>query len=366
MDNNLAIEKKTWTLIDNEDSITLKLFAMVCACLIVFSHGNNLARYGIHAENNLLSMGIYATESFIQSISRIAVPCFFVIAGYLFFMGWDFSWMFFSQKLRKRTMSVLLPYLVWNVIGYCTYLFGTCISSKVTPVIGWREIAQAVFQHSHNTVFWFMYELWIFFMLAPAFSLLIRNKKWALVCLAIGLVLSYPPYTIQTSVEFLHGGPRAAPMINITSVLFLTLGGFFSLHHYSLSSLREVMPLTRLLVVLTAIAFQVVEFKFSARCLAFPFIITTALSLWWLCQWCAKRLVDVNILSFPFMIYAMHPDLQGGVKSILPRFFTPSPLIALFEYLLSSVGIIVGIILFSLLLRARCNPLYRVLSGGRT
>lgn len=59
-----------------------------------------------------------------QLIVRVSVPLFFVISGYLFFVGCEeqFTVVCYKQKLKKRAQTLLLPYILWTLIWICLYL----------------------------------------------------------------------------------------------------------------------------------------------------------------------------------------------------------------------------------------------------
>lgn len=57
-----------------------------------------------------------------HGITRFAVPLFFVISGYLFFQGlqtWNGGR--FVGKLKRRLVTLLLPFVVWNVAALLLY-----------------------------------------------------------------------------------------------------------------------------------------------------------------------------------------------------------------------------------------------------
>jgi surface polysaccharide O-acyltransferase-like enzyme len=59
---------------------------------------------------------------FQEGICRLAVPCFFFISGFLFFRGLQqWSWDEWKRKLRVRVRSLLIPYLLWNIIALLAY-----------------------------------------------------------------------------------------------------------------------------------------------------------------------------------------------------------------------------------------------------
>lgn len=63
------------------------------------------------------------TFLFQEGICRLAVPCFFLISGYLFFSKleekWD--WGIWGTKMKRRAVSLLLPYLLWNIIAFLAF-----------------------------------------------------------------------------------------------------------------------------------------------------------------------------------------------------------------------------------------------------
>ena len=52
-----------------------------------------------------------------RGIGSVAVPTFFFISGYLFFLKLqNWNWGVFGQKIKKRIRTVLIPYILWNVL----------------------------------------------------------------------------------------------------------------------------------------------------------------------------------------------------------------------------------------------------------
>lgn len=57
-------------------------------------------------------------------LTHVCVPVFFLISGYLFFRGlekWDFA--VYTQKLKRRFKTLLVPYLIWNTVSILLSLF---------------------------------------------------------------------------------------------------------------------------------------------------------------------------------------------------------------------------------------------------
>ena len=52
-----------------------------------------------------------------QTLVKVAMPTFFVISGYLFFANvTDWNTKTYLGKLRRRVKTLLIPYIIWNVL----------------------------------------------------------------------------------------------------------------------------------------------------------------------------------------------------------------------------------------------------------
>src|SRR4051794_27691780 len=77
--------------------------------MVVFIHSTNTSSTSIFA-------GII--ENFIaDGIARIAVPIFFSISGFLFFMKFKLTASFYFDKFRKRFSTLFIPYIIWSAWG---------------------------------------------------------------------------------------------------------------------------------------------------------------------------------------------------------------------------------------------------------
>lgn len=69
---------------------------------------------------------------FSDVLTRIAVPVFYVISGYLYFLNVkQWSWSEYKRKSRSRLYTLVIPYLLWNVAALL--LFGGRLLSIIWP-----------------------------------------------------------------------------------------------------------------------------------------------------------------------------------------------------------------------------------------
>jgi len=90
-------------------------------------------------------MPVFLTCSnlFSQVLGRIAVPLFFFISGFLFFLNVKtFDTVCYKNKLQSRMKTLLTPYLFWNVLTICFYYLCTYIPATASFVNKEMDIHQ--------------------------------------------------------------------------------------------------------------------------------------------------------------------------------------------------------------------------------
>ena len=125
-------------------------------------------------------------------LCRLSVPFFFFIAGYLFFSKlerWD--WGVWKTKLERRIWTLLVPYILWNVIAFFAYwgyarIFGepATFASQFERYGGLRMflginggIPLGHRDFPINGPLWFMRDLMYFALMTPAIYVFLRYTK---------------------------------------------------------------------------------------------------------------------------------------------------------------------------------------------
>ena len=154
----------------------------ILSVLVVFIHIPHPSEIG-------LDFSLYAFIS--QGIARVAVPAFFVISGYLFSIGLedDWSWPRWWGKVKKRLLTVLIPYLLWNLIFALLinvyHFFPINNQFEIGWLPRWLESNDGVWgiflgwgrdgYVPLNYPLWFMRDLIVMFLLSPLLFLLLRK-----------------------------------------------------------------------------------------------------------------------------------------------------------------------------------------------
>lgn len=161
-------------------------------------------------------------------LNECCVPCFFILSGYLFFRnsGGRFSARFYLDKLKSRSRTLLLPYLLWNAI--CAVLLfikvrwlgydgcGIVVDGHVRPLAllaGFWSCAPDGFPLAF--AFWFIRNLMVMVVLSPVVWLVAR-RPWSLIAFlgltaVLHIKLQGGEWFILGSAYALCGGGRPLP-----------------------------------------------------------------------------------------------------------------------------------------------------------
>lgn len=108
---------KDYALIQSQTIDWLR-FPLIIA--VVFIHNPNLpsdyALLSVKTDGFLICMSIYTKIFFSHVLAHIAVPIYFFISGYLFFLKTPIlTREIYTDKLKSRFRSLVIPYLLWNL-----------------------------------------------------------------------------------------------------------------------------------------------------------------------------------------------------------------------------------------------------------
>ncbi len=178
----------------------------------------------VHSANGELFLGrspyvdrVTGFQRFLgNTVGQIAVPGFFLMSGYLFYR--NFTWGRLGEKWGSRIRSLLVPFLVWNTIYYLGYVIGsrlpwvTVIMGKGKIPFGWYAAVDAVLNYTYNYVFWYLYQLILLTVLAPALFWILGRK-------ALGIMgLSALLYFVQKG--------TVVPYLNLDALFYYGVGAW--------------------------------------------------------------------------------------------------------------------------------------------
>jgi len=178
----------------------IKILSFTAICFVFLQHAINFTGY---IDPNSVFAGRATINTIIQysigyGVARIAVPLFFLLSAYLFYISFDISRLFAKYASRVRTL--LIPYILWNVLS----ILGVMLLQRFFPIANnlytgtiTEFSIRTMWQHGVSFQLWFLYDLMLYTLLAPVIYVAIRHTAFVLPVLAFVLWfagLPLPPY----------------------------------------------------------------------------------------------------------------------------------------------------------------------------
>lgn len=310
----------------------------------------------------------YATDglAFVQKVvtgevTRVAVPLFFTISGFLFFRNYTRPGKaFFMKKIRKRFRSLFVPYVLFSFLGFaftfCTALcFPNFVSGANRNIIDcdFSMICFSLFLQPVGTYqLWFIRDLFILVLLSPCVYLVLRGIRCVsvivLFCLWVGNVQAF---------------------IHIESIFFFTLGAYIALHRKNWVNVRcsSLVMGTTLLALWLVVCVVLTLFKLTSVWFSLN-VILGMLAVWFFYDTTigTRSPTSVSpILSYSFFLYLVHEPLLTVIKKALLSMCGTSASVLTFIYLFSPLSTIVICLAVGAFLKKGCPRVYFFLTGSR-
>ena len=313
----------------------------------------------IHSINNETKFQLFFSES---GIGQFAVPLFFVISGFLFFRT-AYTKLDVKRKLHNKIYTLLVPYLLWNLIYYAIHLL-----LKPGQGISVNEVVIAAFNYKYNPSFWFIYQLILLNIISPVIFLALKKDRY-MILLFVGLSL-----LILFNVDI--------PCINEDAIIYYFSGAIFS----KLFNKRKVSFISKKYFIysflISVLIFTANRFLYNAM-----FMDTRLVPLFTLSTIYARLsisftifyLLDIffrytKVYSFmenTFFLYAIHFMIVKAIIIFMKFFsykFLPGSAFVIVEtivFILSPVVCITINYYLTRFLKKRFNKAYLTLTGDR-
>lgn len=176
--------------INKEDSVRLNVMRFPLIVGVVFIHAYEISVATSSGVAGIVHPGAWASfvrDAVSMGLARIAVPAFFMISGYLFFAGGQWSAMIYADKLKARARTLLIPFLFWNILVLVLVALASSLpstrqffSGSNKWIAGFRleDCVAAVFGIGRGPIayqFWFLRDLMVLALLSPMIRLLVTR-----------------------------------------------------------------------------------------------------------------------------------------------------------------------------------------------
>lgn len=342
-----------------QNKITIVSFVLVIMMLYV---------HGIYNESELFRMS-YIVKSIISRLSyRVINPTYFSISGFLFFYGINAMADCFP-KMKKRIHTVLIPFILWNLIvvlenlifyqiPFSSEFFNFNLLDKyndISAVIYNLLICPAGFH------LWFLRDLIEYIVISPIIYLLIKKFSWYL---PVILLVLTPPLMHFFNLEHLD-------------IAFFALGGTIAMK----SDLQSVKAfLSKRIVVISAVVYLGLSFTwdfflpnhFSGdEYLSILFSVCGMITIWrgydglsQITNFENNHLL-LTLTNYSFFIYLFHEPIFFVIMQLGTSIFGFSSTSLSLLYIINPALLIILAIIVAKIIKTIVPSFYSVLTGGR-
>lgn len=246
-----------------------------------------------------------------NTFTQVAVPLFLIISGTIFFR--DYANEKFSLKIKNRIHSLLIPFLLWNVIATVFEIFVT--HSPFSSFLVGRQafefslsnILLSIVWYKTNSVFWFIFDLIVFCLISPALWFFLRKKSSAILTLIVIIVLNIAGIGLPDAVFF-----------RSDALLYFFTGAVIGTHYFDWFMVKNAPSKIKLsiFVVIICIVFEainklkIIHISDGWNVLVLiPFSIAT----WVMADLFIDRMSVAPRYDNSFMMYALNQNVEAVV-----------------------------------------------------
>lgn len=345
----------------------IQVLSAIAIVIVVYIHSGFHDYELVGMEQNLMIQ-----EMISGMIGRCAVPLFYIISGYLFFLSANSLESVFD-KMKKRINTLFIPFVASSVFFIAIFVIvdfvpGTekFMNSNLSQLFkkDFLSILRNIFYKVDGGVsplagqLWFLRDLMIMVVFAPIWYYLYKYLTWKWI--PIVFVLNY----------------LDIPFFPIYPLFWFSLGGalkYFKIPQFAITKNRQLgVALTTVFLVLCF--FQLFTLDHAEQWLYFkiPIILLGVMAIWFLYDvfaWPDFSLKQHNYLetlcSFTFFIYLFHQPTINIVRKLVVFVIGKTSFGYLISYLTSPIIFIVLAIPVGMFLKKYFAKAYGIAVGGR-
>ena len=170
---------------NNYLSAKLKRLSFVLMIMIVYLHSYNIVvRFKTGIIEISKGYSSFFQDFISQGLMRIAVPFFFAISGYLFFLNIQATRKEFILRFKKRVNSLIVPYMFWSLWGvlffYTLQLLPQSqpfFTNELIKDYSIGKLLDTIFINPIPNQLWFVRDLVTLTIVSPVIYFLVRYLK---------------------------------------------------------------------------------------------------------------------------------------------------------------------------------------------
>lgn len=324
MKYHLPTERQNIDNLNKLQSETINILRFPLAIAVVFIHVEHnttgimktvFSIFSIHGLYNIICILIS------EIIAQIAVPMFFMISGLLFFINLErWSWDVYKAKIKRRIPTLIIPYLLWNILPFLFVLFGKYAEGETIEEIAtfiqetnWHILYNCSIFHvapanilgcqpymtgPFNMPLWFLRDLIVMTLLTPVIYYILRRfRVWSIAVLAFAYCSNIWPQISGFS---------------ITAFFYFSLGSYFSINRINILNILRKMRslLLSASLILICADMYLYDYKIIVEQYVYPILIfVTMFAAFYIAYATVRRYsikINKTLTSSCFFIYALH------------------------------------------------------------
>lgn len=352
-------------------SVKLRIISLISMIMVVLLHSHNTStKFNSGNMNFNEGYNVFIQNFFSQGITRIAVPIFFCISGYLFFLKFKGTISEYILKYQKRAKSLLLPYLFWSIWGMFFYfvlqlfpLSKNFFTKDLIVNYSFAKILDTMFLNPIPYQLWFVRDLIVLVILSPLIYWTTKYFRTIPILLLFIIWLGFFEFNFV--------------IFSNESIFFFCVGAYFAINkkEYLTKKLNHRFYLTFIFIWPLIVLFKTVIMSQSSDQIVILFshkisIIIGLIAIWSIYDIIMIKKVNPNkvIMSlsyFSFFLYAFHEPILTIIKKGLFYFAGASEIVSIIIYFLAPTMTIIISILFGSFVKKYIPKFYGLITGGR-
>jgi surface polysaccharide O-acyltransferase-like enzyme len=342
----------------------LKNISFILMIMVVFLHSYNI---DIKQSGQILYFQKnwnWIIQNFISNgLTRIAVPLFFLISGYLFVFKSDLTRTDFAQKIKKRIQTLLVPYLFWAFFGLFVYYVlqsfpqsQPFFTKKLIKEYDFSEWVNAVFYEPIPYQLWFLRDLIIMSFLSPLICFFIKKLNWKYLSVVFIFWFLNLDSVVLTS----------------EALLFFSIGIFISINYPKIAEIRKStfvgMAFWFLLLSLKTVA-DFYNYEKTGLYLLKVSILVGLIGFWNFYDIASNNNTIMKLLKkygwTSFFIYVFHEPAMTIIKKGVFYCLSKTQVAYVFVYVSAPIITIILSVLIAIILKKKWRAVYQLITGGR-
>ena len=323
----------------------IKIGSFICTIMVLYRHSLNYLAFFNSYEGFGYNKIIQGSMSI---ITEIAVPFFFIVSGFFFFEKVYNDRVSYIKMLRKKTQTLLIPFIIWNIYGLF-FIMLYDINRLDKP---WGSLIYDLCLSNWNGPLWYMRDLIILMVISPLYSWIYKfNNKILYFFIIITMLIFWIPVSSN--------------ILSSESILFFITGGILNRNVNIVNYKTNEKMLFLFLFIWVILSFNT---YINNILLLHKLNILCGIIVYWMILDYIPNNIQQKIIylsKYSFIIYVMHAYVVKSIKNIVAYFYWGNEIVALLTYVLLPIITTILIIYISRLWVKSYPKFYYFTTGNR-